>query len=133
MFKADLTSKMKQIFGINRVSFDRPGESMEQEMIWIEVDSSMNRISPPRQTAWVKGKIRIFGNSDKLPYGFLSKRINAANPDLTRDIFFYDFEENAETFRNIVERSMSFHYLYEGQYDPAIGEISEVNLSIAEG
>ncbi len=132
MFKAELSSRLKTIFGLPKVTFDRPGESMEQEVIWVEVDSCRSWVRPPKQVARVTGKIRVFGNSDKLPYGYFSKRINAADPALTKDIFFYDFEENAETFRNICERSMSFHYLYEGEYDPAIGEINEVNLSISE-
>lgn len=132
MFKAALASKLKTIFEIDKASFDRPGDSQEQECIFIEVESAANKISQPRQSSKVIGKIRIFGNADKIPYGYFSKKINAADPALTRDIFFYDFEENTETFRNIAERSMSFHYLYEAQYDPAIGEISSVNFEISE-
>lgn len=59
----------------------------------------------------------------------LIKKISEADADDTRNLFFFDFEENKGTFRNIVERSMGFLYLFDSQYDPSIGTLNEITLT----
>jgi len=132
MFEKQLSSQLKRIFDFDKVSFDRPGESQEQEAVFIEVETAACKIKDKRQIARVTGKVHVFASLDKLPYGYFTKKIAEADVADVQGLFFYNFEENKGTYRNITERSMSFLYLFDSQYDPAIGIINQVNLSIAE-
>lgn len=123
MFEKSLADKLKRIFDLDKVTFDLPSESQEQECIFIDVKTSAGRVKDGFFTAKVTGGVRIYANSEKMPYGYLTKRIVEAKPEDTKDLFFYDFEENAGQFRNISERSMSFIYLFDSQYNPNVGEI----------
>lgn len=132
MFEKRLAEQIGKILDMGKVSFDAPSESQEQEGVFIQVSRARTRVKAARQIAHVVGVIRVFAASNKLPYGYFAKKIEDAPADLKRGLFFYDFEENAGKYRNIVERSVSFQYLFDSQYDPAIGTISTVNLSISE-
>ncbi len=132
MFKVSLSEKLQRIFDLDKVSFDQPGESQEQECTFVVVENALTKIMDARQVARVTGKIHVFAQVEKLPYGYFAKRIAAADPGDTKDFFFYGFDENKGTFRNIAERTMSFVYLFDSQFDPAIGILNELTLSIAE-
>lgn len=132
MFEKKLAEQVQKIFGISKVSFDTSGDSQEQEGIFIEISQARTRAKPSRQIAHVVGIIHVFAASNKLPYGFFAKAIEAAKPEDKRGFFFYNFEENKGTFRNIAQRSVGFQYLFDSQYDPAIGSIQTVNLQISE-
>lgn len=132
MFETILKTRLKRIFDLDKVSFDRPSESQEQEACFIAVASAKCRIVDKRQLARVTGKLQIFASLDKMPYGYLTKAIAGADEADTKDLFFFDFEENKGTFRNITERSIGFVFLFDGQFDPALGRIDEIDLSIAE-
>ncbi len=126
MFESALSDKLMKIFDMKKVSFNLPSDMQEQETIFIEVDSSKNGIKDRLQVAKVTGKIRVFANQDKLPYGYFSKKIKEASNEDTKDMFFYNFEENAGTIQNITERNLGFIYFYTGQYDPSIGSITSL-------
>lgn len=132
MFEPSLKAKLTRIFGLDKVTFDTPGESQEQEGMFISVDSAKMRIRDKRQIARVTGTIRVFASLDKMPFGFFSKSLANAAADDVKGLFFYDFEENKGTFRNIAERSMGFIYLFDSQYDPNLGILNEINLTYAE-
>lgn len=132
MFEATLSAQLKKIFDFDKVTFDMPGESQEQEGVFIQVESSQTRVKDGRQTARVNGKIHVFAPSNKLPYGYFSKCIDAASAADKQGLFFYAFEENKGTYRNICERSLSFVYLFDSQFDPALGSITSVQFEIAE-
>lgn len=132
MFEKTLQSQLQRIFGISKVSFDLPGDSQEQEGVFIEITNAKPRIKDGRQTARVGGKLHVFASLDKLPYGFFAKRIDSAKPEDVRGLFFFNFEENKGSYRNIVERSLEFLYLFDSQYNPAIGTITEADLSYPE-
>lgn len=128
MFEASLSDKLKRIFDLDKVTYASPSESQEQECIFIEIESAKNQIKDKRQVSRVLGKIRVFASSDKLPYGYFSKKIQAANTSDTRELFFYEIEENHGTFQNICERSLSFVYFYDSQYDPEQGTITSIEF-----
>ena len=130
MFEKTLKEKLQRIFDFKKSTFDLPGESQEQECLFIEVQNARPTIKDGRELAFVEGKLRVFANQDKLPFGYFMKRVKNADPADTKDLFFFDFEENGGTFRNIVERSLSFTYFFDSQYDPAMGTITTVNLDI---
>ncbi len=132
MFKSTLEGQLRRIFGLDKVTFDIPGESNEQEGLFVDVKKANVRIKDARQIADVKGVIHVFAVAEKLPYGYFTKAIAEARPEDTKNLFFFNFEENRGKFRNIVERSMEFLYFFDSQYDPAIGTITSVDLAIAE-
>jgi len=130
MFEKSLSEKLMKIFDINKVSYSLPSESREQECIFIEVDSAKSNVKDKIFTSKVTGKIRVFANEDKLPYGYFSKKIAEADAADTKDFFFYNFEENAGTIQNITERNLGFIYLYSSQYDPSVGSITSLELEL---
>ena len=131
MIEKLLLSHLAGIFELD-VTFDRVSESREQERAFVEIREAKVRLKEGRQTASIVGRLRVFAQAEKLPLGFLAKKIEAASLELTRGFYFYDLEENAGTYRNIVERSASFVFLFDSQYDPALGTLNVVNLSHAE-
>ena len=128
MFEKELEAKFKGIFGVKKVTYDEPGESQEQGCIFVEIETSHNKIQDGRAKARVEGTGIMFGPNDKMPFGFFSKRIAKADLALTKDLFFYDFEENTKRYQNIVQRKFSFVYFFNGQYDPDTGSITEVDF-----
>lgn len=132
MFKATLEAQLKQIFRVGKVTFDQPGESQEQEGFFVDVKKAKTKVRDGREIALVEGSIHMFVNSDKMKYGFFSKALNEAPASVKKQLFFFNFEENKGTYRNICERSLDFLYFFDGQFDPALGSITEVNLSMAE-
>lgn len=132
MVEASLQEKFERIFRIGKVTFDKTSESKEQEAVFVEIENSRSSLKDGLEVARVQGKILIRADANKLPLGFIIKSLGRADPADTKSLYFFDFEENAGQYSNIVERSASFVYLYSNQYDPAIGEITSVELSIAE-
>lgn len=128
MFEESLKYIIKEILDIDKVVYDKPGDSQEQECVFIIIDNSRNKITDKKQRAKVTGTIRVFAELEKLPYGYFSKKIAEAPNNLTRNLFFYDFEDNVGTFGNIVERSASFVYLFNSQFDPSLGNIERVTI-----
>lgn len=132
MFEKRLQSQIQKIFGFKKTTFDAPGESQEQEGAFVVVETAKTRVKDAREIAQVSGRIHVFAASSKLPYGFFSKAIESADPADKAGLFFHSFEENKGKYRNIVERSVGFHYLFDSQYDPAIGKLESVNFQISE-
>ena len=129
MFETTLKEQLQRIFDLDKATFDAPSESQEQECLFIEISKSRNTIKDGLQVARVTGKIRVFGNSEKLPYGYFSKCIQEADAADTLPFFFFEFEENAGSYRNIAERSVSFVYFFNSQYNPRLGTITSINIS----
>lgn len=111
-----------------KVVFDSPGESQEQDCLFIEVENSWNTFKDGRALSKVTGNAIMFGPNDKLTIGFFSKAIAKAPKTQTKPLFFFDFEENTKRFRNLVQRSFSFVYFFDSQYDPETGSIESVNF-----
>lgn len=132
MFEKELETKFKKIFGVDKVTYDSPGESQEQGCIFIDVDTCRNTIKDGKAVAMVNGSATMFAPAPSMPFGFLAKAINKAPVELTKDLFFFDIETNTQRIRDLVQRSFSFVYFFRGQYDPAIGTINNVTISIEE-
>lgn len=132
MFEAELQSKLKTIFRLPKVSYNTPSESQEQECLFVQIDTVRTSIKDAREIARVNGKLHVYANHDKLPYGYFSKCIAEAAATDSIKFFFYDFEENSGRFLNLVERSLSFVYFFDGQYDPNVGTITSIALETVE-
>ena len=132
MFEKELESKFRQIFSVKKVTFNAPGESMEQNCLFIEVENPRCTIKNGSARARVSGSAFLFGENDKLPFGFFAKAIKEADTSLTKDLFFYEIEANNSTYLNLVKRSFSFIYFFNSQYDPPAGTITSVETTVEE-
>lgn len=123
-----MLASLRRIFKLSKVTFDKPGESQEQECLFIQVDQAKGRIKDKVETSRVQGKLTIFASLEKMPLGYMAKCISAAQAADTKPFFFFDLEENAGTIGNISERTASFLFLYKGQYDPDVGTLNQLNI-----
>lgn len=139
MLEDSLKELFEKIFKVQKVTFDAPvlkGDgsvgAAEQECIFIQIDISKNIIKDKREKAMVTGTLTMIAKNDKLHFGFFSKAIMQADPTLTKDLFFFDFEANTKRFRDIVQRDVSFTYFFDSQYDPNTGSIEGVTINVEE-
>jgi len=132
VFEATLQSTFKEIFKLNKVTYDEPSDSREQECLFIEIEESRNSIKDGRQVAKVTGNCKMFVNADKMQFGFFSKALKNAPIALTKDLYPFDIEANSKRYGNIVERGFSFVYFFDSQYDPAIGTITSIDITVEE-
>jgi hypothetical protein len=132
VFKNNLKAKLERIFRFKKTSFNAPSDQFEQDILFVNVDQVSSRIREGEESARVWGSLTIYSQMDKFPYGFLAKQIEKANFDDTRELFFYDFEEDPAgspaRMMNLSERRLKFLYLYKGQYDPNQGELTSVDF-----
>ena len=135
MFRNEMMDKISQIFGLRKTTFDAPSVnpntgSFEQDTMFIEVTESNARVTEGIAYAKVLGSLVVFSQMDKMPFGFFNKRIQQADPSLTKDFFFFDIDLNPAQsparFQNITERRVRFVYLYKAQYDPEHGSLTSV-------
>ncbi len=128
MFEAALEAKFKKIFGVKKVSYDEVSDSQEQECLFVQIEQAKNTIGNGQEKAKITGNCLLFGNNEKIPFGFFSKAIQQADSADTKDLYFFDFEVNTRRYQNIVQRGFSFIYFHRGQYDPEQGTITSVDF-----
>ena len=129
MFEKKLADDLQAIFNVKKIVYDSPGEAAEQDCLFIEVENSWITVKDKRAMAKVSGSAIMFGQNDKLKFGFFSKAIAQAPKEITKNLFFSDFEENTKRARNLVQRSFSFVYFFDSQYDPETGTITNVTIT----
>ncbi len=136
MFRKDLERRLKGIFGFKKVTFSSPSDdadgTFEQDTMFVEVSDCNANTSFGNARAKIEGTIRTFTQDDKMPYGYLNKKIQQASADLTDPLFFYDIDTNVASsparLQNIHERRTRFVFLYRDQYDPDQGELTSIEL-----
>lgn len=132
MFKKEMQAKLKTIFGIEKVTFDEPSESFEQDCIFIEILDCKSNTGQGIATSKVRGNLSIYSQKGKLPFGFFNKKIQQADSKDTGAFFFYDVDVELQNSQSrlidIAERRASFVYLYSGQYDPNQGQITSLEF-----
>ena len=137
MFRKDLEARLKAIFGFKKVTFSSPSDdsaigTFEQDTAFVEVGDCQSSAGFGRARAKVECSLRTFTQDDKMPYGFLSKQIQQAKPELTAPLFFYEIDTNVASsparLQNIHERRTRFLFLFSEQYDPDQGEITSLEL-----
>jgi hypothetical protein len=130
MFEKHLTESLKRIFDLKKVTLSAPGESPEHECLFVDVETSRVKLSGGRAKVRATGRARLFGNADRMPLGFFQSQIEGSLNDDLKSFFFYDLEENASLFQNIAERSLSFVYFFDGQYDPDQGSLTSLEIEV---
>lgn len=130
MFRKELETSLKKIFGVKKVSFDAPSESFEQDTLFVDLTGDPRvRVSKGKlATARVQGDLVIFAQMGKVPTGFFAKKIEQAAAELTKPFFFSQLDRHehgsAARLQNIAEIRASFTYFYSAQYDPNQGSIT---------
>lgn len=124
-----MEAKLKRIFKVNKVTYNEPGDSQEQDCLFVNVENALNKIKRPKATSKVTGSVVMFANNEKLPFGYFSKCISEADYDDVKDFHFSEIEDNTRRYQNIVQRGFSFVYFFSGQYDPKVGSITSVILT----
>lgn len=133
MFEKALSDKFKTIFDFKKVRYDRPSEETpEQQVLFIQVDEPHCQIKDGRQLARVAGQATVLAEAEQLPFGYFAKRIASADKEVTKDLFFFDIDQNSRTYMNIVQRSFSFVFFFNSQYDPDTGTITSVTFEEIE-
>lgn len=130
MFEKSLKEKLGRIFAIKKVTYDAPSSAQEQEAVFISVENCRSSIKDKLEIAKVTGKVRLFVNSEKYPFGNMAKAIAAAKLADTKDLFFFGIEDNVGTYQNLVERSASFVYFFSSQYNPDRGQLNKVTFDL---
>lgn len=135
MFRDELSQKLSAIFGFKKTTFNAPSVdattgSFEQEVLFVEVDECKSRITQGTEIAKVTGSLIVFVQTNKMPFGYMSKRIQQADPELTKKLFFYDVDTNPNNspskIQNIQERRAKFIYFHSAEYDPEHGELTSL-------
>ena len=129
MFEKDLSDKLQRIFDLKKVSYHEISGSQEQECLFIKIQTSQNQVADGKLRGKVTGQITLFANEDKLPYGYFAKQMALAKISDIKNLFFFDFEENVGTIDNITQRTASFIYLFDMQYNPNMGEITSITVT----
>ena len=129
MFEATLEAKFKTVFDVKKVSYSLPGESEEQECLFVEVESARNQVTDGNIKIVVQGKASMFANGDKLPFGYFAKKIAEHLSD-TKDLFFFDIEANSRIYQNKVQRGFAFVYFFNSQYDPDLGTLNSIDIEV---
>jgi hypothetical protein len=132
MFEKELAARLRALFKIQKVSYDQPGESNEQDCIFVTVDTPRIKFKDGRATARVSGKITIQGNSERIPFGYMLKAYQEADAAFKKDIAFFNLEQNEKYYRNLVQRTCDFVYFFSTQYNPNMGTIDSVDITIEE-
>lgn len=134
MFRHELQTKLEQIFGFRKTTFDAASTdtngSFEQDVLFLEINETHSRVTEGKALSRVLGTGVIFSQFEKLPFGFFAKKIQEAGYNLTKDFFFFDVDLNPinsqARYQNIAERRFRFVYLYSDQYDPSQGQLTSV-------
>ena len=118
---------LKQIFGIPKVLFAESGLRKEQDVIFCDIERIVNAIKEGKEISRIYGKISIMGLYGKNKSGFLSKRIQLADVNLTQK-FVFSREESPISTGTYEDRfnvySVDFMYFYKEQYNKPAGKIS---------
>lgn len=133
MFREELATKLKAIFGFDKVTFNAPGESFEQDTLFVEVHECPSRVAGKKITAKVTGGLVVHSQAEKLPFGFFTRRMEKAASSLTTNLFLFDADRDVATSParsvNLTERRCRFVYLYSAQHDPNKGQMNEISFT----
>jgi hypothetical protein len=127
MWRSAIDKDLKQIFGVSKVLFATPEPAKEQDVIFCDIEKTLTAIKEGKETARVYGKISIMGLYGKNKSGFLSKRVQLANANLTQK-FVFGREESPISMGIYEDKfniySVDFMYFYKEQYNKPAGNIS---------
>jgi len=126
VFEENLQKKFEDIFKLKKVTYDLPGESVEQDVLFITINQAKSVIKDTKELSRVEGSCFIYSQRERLKFGYLDKMIQKADPALTKNIFFFNLDTNEKTYQNLIQRGFDFMFFYKNQYDPVKGTITSI-------
>ena len=133
MFRNDLKTKLENIFGFKKTTYDAPSDQFEQDVLFISISNCFGRISGESALMKIAGSITVYSQDDKLPYGFFQRKLEKADPEYSKDLFFTNFDTDLDNSpartMNIHERKCDFVFLYKQQVDPNKGKLTSLEIS----
>lgn len=124
-----IKQKLEQIFDFKKVSFNLPADDVEQNCLYVAIENSNIIYKENLCVARIFCSCRVFAPNEKLPVGYVSKKIALSAGSLTNNFFFYDIEENAKIFLDIIGKSFKFIYFYDGQFNPNEDKIEGIEIN----
>lgn len=128
MFEAQLKEDLTVIFKAQKVTFDQPSSIKEQDFLFVDVEQPKITFRDKVVRCKVSGKCTMFGNAEKLTFGYFARCIAAAPASLNRRFHFSEIDANTKYVNNLVQRDFSFVYFFEDEYDPDTGEVTSVEF-----
>lgn len=136
MFRKDLSDRLEAIFGFRKTTYQAPSDQFEQDTLFIQIDECHSRATEGTATSKVMGTLTVYTQHDKMPFGFFNKRIQQADAETVKPLFFFEIEQDIANsparIQNISERRTRFQFLYSEQYDPNQGVLNELEFTSVE-
>jgi len=129
MFKKNMKAKLERIFDVHKVTFDKPGSTKEQNILFVELSEPKMRVRKKTAVGKVSGVLRIFNPGTKMPFGWWQQQLHKCVAADQRDFHFHNFDKSEQVTGDIVERSCEFTYFFSEQFDPKSGLINSITLS----
>lgn len=128
MYKNALEADLKTIFKVPRVDIGRAVENcIEQGVLCVDIENARMSAQDGKATARVTGYIGIRATMKERKSGYLIKKINEADGDLTKRFWFSPSEENSSFSPADFELKgykLRFTYFYREEYNPARGPLA---------
>lgn len=128
MFENQLKEDLKLIFQPEKVTYQQPSEIKEQSVLFVNVEQPNPTFRDKVARFKVSGKCTMFGNSDKLTFGYFARCIRGASKELNSKFHFSEIDANTKYYQNLVQRDFSFVYFFETEYDPDTGSLTSVEF-----
>lgn len=127
MFKKQLATDIKKIWGLKKVIFGTVEEGLEQDVAYVDVEEVKQQITQGFIKFRVKIKLGIIGTKEANRHGFLLSRLKQASkkPGLIEDVnrfLAFNREEDIkfEDYEGFfTQTSQRFLYCLTIEYDPA--------------
>ncbi len=126
MFENQLKEDLKLIFKPEKVTYQQPSNLKEQSVLFVNVEQPQATFRDKIARFKVTGKCTMFGDSEKLTFGYFAKCISGASKELNSRFHFSEIDLNTKYYQNLVQRDFSFVYFYETEYDPDTGLITSI-------
>jgi hypothetical protein len=134
MWHRSIEEDLKRIFGVSKVLFAALGRGREQDVLFCDVEKVITTIRDGKAKARVYGNISIMGLYEKNRSGFLSKKVQLGDVDLTQKFVFGREESPVSPISAWIYEdkfnvySIDFMYFYKEQYNTPGGKISAGNF-----
>lgn len=126
MFKKQLMTDCRAIFGFKKIIFGDVDQGIEQNCLYISIDDISEKVHDGQVDYLVYGKLAMLGTNPSTPYGFFLDRLKQAykKPKIqlaAQRFLIYDKEKNIkfsdyEGF--FIQSEQAFIYKISLEYDP---------------
>ena len=130
MYKKQLEKDLQKIFKTKAVRFCSPMETLEQDVLCVDIASARTGAQEGRAWVRVSGTIALRGTAAKNLSGFLIKKINEAPAEDVARFWFSGSEQAGQTPLGCELKvyQLDFTYFYEEEYAPVKGILEYAKL-----